>query len=277
MAARPVVLGNRLQRSPMTSISATGDPITRMIERVVPRQIPNIDFHENPMWRYYEMSNEQRDEAGITGLATALPDDMGTANRDIGAYQSGLMRFGAKHNDIYPILADMIRWAAGLPSRRDTGPVIEILEGAGSLLCCSAMPIHRRRGPSGLRKPSHDSGRRKYPWSMAFWWPWLKPPRPSPVGAARTSRGKQRDSLRVNVDSIPDQIRAGARNVYQRPDYLCGFCEHSLLRICKAGVFRQPSGLARAPSGPTARAALRPIASAGLPNIQPIPATTRRP
>jgi len=32
--------------------------------------------------------------------------------------QGGFMRFGAKHNDIYPILSDMIRWATGLPSRR---------------------------------------------------------------------------------------------------------------------------------------------------------------
>jgi hypothetical protein len=29
------------------------------------------------------------------------------------------MRFGAKHNDIFPILSDMIRWKTGLPSRRD--------------------------------------------------------------------------------------------------------------------------------------------------------------
>jgi hypothetical protein len=27
------------------------------------------------------------------------------------------MRFGAKHNDIYPILGDMIRWKIGLPNR----------------------------------------------------------------------------------------------------------------------------------------------------------------
>jgi hypothetical protein len=27
------------------------------------------------------------------------------------------MRFGNKHNDIYPILADMIRWKLDLPNR----------------------------------------------------------------------------------------------------------------------------------------------------------------
>ena len=27
------------------------------------------------------------------------------------------MRFGAKHNDIFPLLADMIRWELNFPSR----------------------------------------------------------------------------------------------------------------------------------------------------------------
>ena len=82
--------------------------------------IPEMDFsHENPMWRYYEMSEGERLDAGLSGLATYLPDDGGTANRDIGSMQSGFFRFGAKHNDIFPILADMIRWKLGLPSRRE--------------------------------------------------------------------------------------------------------------------------------------------------------------
>lgn len=80
--------------------------------------IPAIDFsHSNPMWRYYQLTPEQRDEEGLTSLAAYLPEDSGTANRDIGSMQGEFMRFGAKHNDIYPILSDMIRWKAGLPSR----------------------------------------------------------------------------------------------------------------------------------------------------------------
>lgn len=80
--------------------------------------IPTIDFsHSNPMWRYYELTPEQREEHGLTSLAAHLPEDKGTANRDIGSMQGGFMRFGAKHNDIFPILSDMIRWKVGLPSR----------------------------------------------------------------------------------------------------------------------------------------------------------------
>ena len=85
-------------------------------------RLTDIDFsHDNPMWRYYQMSPEERAAHGLTGLAQYLPTDEG-GNRDIGAYQASVMRFGAKHNDIYPILADMIRWRLGFPSRRgDTG------------------------------------------------------------------------------------------------------------------------------------------------------------
>jgi hypothetical protein len=83
-------------------------------------KIAEIDFsHSNPMWRYYEMSESQREEHGLGGLATYLPEDTGYANRDLGLHQNGLMRFGAKHNDIFPLLADMIRWATGLPTRRE--------------------------------------------------------------------------------------------------------------------------------------------------------------
>jgi hypothetical protein len=81
----------------------------------------SVDFtHDNPMWRYYQMSDEERTRPELSGLATYLPDSglvTPDSNRDLGAYQGGLMRFGAKHNDIYPILADMIRWKMRLPNR----------------------------------------------------------------------------------------------------------------------------------------------------------------
>lgn len=74
--------------------------------------------HEDPMWRYYQLNAEDRKNYGLEGLAEYLPGDDG-ANRDLGAYNetARVMRFGAKHNDIYPILGDMIRWRLGLPKR----------------------------------------------------------------------------------------------------------------------------------------------------------------
>lgn len=82
-------------------------------------RLTDLDFsHSNPMWRFYEMSESERRENGIDGLTAYLPPE-GTGNRDIGAYDAatGVMRFGSKHNDIFPLLGDMIRWRLGLPSR----------------------------------------------------------------------------------------------------------------------------------------------------------------
>lgn len=77
-----------------------------------------VDFsHENPIWRYFDLSAEAVEDAGLKGLAAWLPPTDTGANRDVGSFQGGFMRFGAKHNDIYPIIGDMIRWQVGLPNR----------------------------------------------------------------------------------------------------------------------------------------------------------------
>ncbi len=84
-------------------------------------KLPDLDFsHTNPCWRYYELSETERSDLGIDGLKNYLPKD-DSSNRDLGNYDknSQWMRFGAKHNDIYPILGDMIRWQVGLPSRHN--------------------------------------------------------------------------------------------------------------------------------------------------------------
>tara|TARA_R110001592_G_scaffold363347_1_gene684667 strand:- start:2278 stop:3705 length:1428 start_codon:yes stop_codon:yes gene_type:complete len=79
--------------------------------------LSDVDFsHGNPMWRYYELTPEERNRFGLDGLSNYLPSAEG-GNRDVGSYQGGYMRFGAKHNDIYPIIGDMVRWKLGLPSR----------------------------------------------------------------------------------------------------------------------------------------------------------------
>jgi hypothetical protein len=81
--------------------------------------ITDIDFsHENPIWRYYQLTIEEIDQYGLKDLENYLPDNS-TGNRDVGNYdvETGWMRFGSKHNDIFPIIGDMIRWKLNLPSR----------------------------------------------------------------------------------------------------------------------------------------------------------------
>lgn len=81
--------------------------------------IKDVDFsHTNPIWDYYNMSSEARESAGIADLTSYLPATDEGVNRDIGARDGeGRMRFGAKHNDIIPIIGDMIRWSLRLPNR----------------------------------------------------------------------------------------------------------------------------------------------------------------
>ena len=82
-------------------------------------RLPSVDFsHKNKMWNFYNLTPGEKIDAGLKGLEHYLPDEVAGVNRDIGSMQGEYMRFGAKHNDIFPILADMIRWATGLPSRR---------------------------------------------------------------------------------------------------------------------------------------------------------------
>ncbi len=81
--------------------------------------IPELDFsHTNPMWRYYLFAEDERDRR-FPGLRDYLPSDDVGANRDIGTFDNVAewFRFGAKHNDIFPIIGDMIRWSLRLPNR----------------------------------------------------------------------------------------------------------------------------------------------------------------
>ena len=81
--------------------------------------LPTLDLtHSNPCWRYYQLTDEERD-ALVPGLSDYLPPVGDGANRDIGGWdsQEKWFRFGAKHNDIFPIIGDMLRWSVKLPSR----------------------------------------------------------------------------------------------------------------------------------------------------------------
>jgi hypothetical protein len=81
--------------------------------------IPDLNLrHDNPIWRCYDYEPAER-ERRFPGISTYLPPE-GTGNRDIGGYDSSteLMHFGAKHNDIFPIIGDLVRYELKLPPRQ---------------------------------------------------------------------------------------------------------------------------------------------------------------
>ena len=120
VAAQPVVL-KALAKITYDLIFSNRAPSNgKDIFKKMIANLNNINFsHNNKMWRYYQLSDEERKKE-FQDLSNFLPDQgkiLAEKNRDIGLYQNSVMRFGAKHNDIYPILADMIRWKLGLPNR----------------------------------------------------------------------------------------------------------------------------------------------------------------
>lgn len=117
VAAQPVVLKALAKLTYDYGVGRKADAslLATLLEGIV-----KIDFsHNNPMWRYYQLTPEERLGAGIDGLTRYLPAEDEGFNRDIGNFDriAGTMRFGAKHNDIFPIICDMIRWKLQLPNR----------------------------------------------------------------------------------------------------------------------------------------------------------------
>lgn len=118
VAAQPVVLKALAKLAfDLNFSNRRPDDGTDLFEMLLAK-LDEVDFsHENPVWRFFDLSAEEIEDASLKGLAAWLPPTDTGANRDVGSFQGGFMRFGAKHNDIYPIIGDMIRWQVGLPNR----------------------------------------------------------------------------------------------------------------------------------------------------------------
>jgi hypothetical protein len=80
------------------------------------RKIKTINFsHSNKLWNYYNLSQKEKKE--FDGLDSYLPLISG-GNRDMGKVESGYMRFNIRHNDVAPLIGDMIRFELNLPKRK---------------------------------------------------------------------------------------------------------------------------------------------------------------
>lgn len=119
VAAQPVVLKSLAKLMYDFAYGRDQDPdhLERLFAAI---EEGDIDFsHANPMWRYFEMTPEEK--AGYCpNMADAVTPEEAGINLDLGSYDaaSGLMRFGPKHNDIQRHVGDMIRFKLGLPKRK---------------------------------------------------------------------------------------------------------------------------------------------------------------
>lgn len=127
VAAQPVVLKALAKLTYDFAFGAKQSP--ELLSKLVNGIKNEIDFsHSNLMWSFFELTDEERRKHGLMGLVEYLRSDDG-ANRDIGKRDAkGRMRFGAKHNDIFPILGDMIRWRLKLPNRHAAEQPINVEE-----------------------------------------------------------------------------------------------------------------------------------------------------
>jgi hypothetical protein len=99
--------------------ATAGEDLERLLQG-----LSQVNFsHTNPVWRFYELTEQDRIKQKLNGLRDYLPDG-GDTNRNIGTFdsQNKWMKFGTRHNDIYPIIGDMIRWMLKLPSRTAEKP-----------------------------------------------------------------------------------------------------------------------------------------------------------
>jgi len=119
VAAQPVVLKALAKLVYDFAFSNRKQPGSDFYLDTLLNSMADLDFsHQNPMWRFYELTQDEISSFGLSGLEQYLPDNA-AGNRDVGSLQGGFMRFGAKHNDIYPIIGDMIRWRLKFPKRGD--------------------------------------------------------------------------------------------------------------------------------------------------------------
>jgi len=77
--------------------------------------ISTIDWrHSNPLWSVWLNDSEQAKCAGITPY---LPKDRAKARGEFATIDHNRIRFGVKHNEIAPAIANLIRYALKLPPK----------------------------------------------------------------------------------------------------------------------------------------------------------------
>ncbi len=118
VAAQPVVLKAIAKLMFDFFFGKNSDWMTAENQTKLLSSIATFDFsHSNPLWRFYTLNQIEIAQHGLESLRDYLPTES-EGNRDLGVYSNDEFRFGAKHNDIYPLIGDMIRWKLELPKRK---------------------------------------------------------------------------------------------------------------------------------------------------------------
>ncbi len=78
--------------------------------------VGKIDWrHSNKLWSVWLSDNPERDSPGITPY---LPKDIAKAKGEFATVDHSRVRFGVKHNEIAPAIANLIRYSLSLPAKK---------------------------------------------------------------------------------------------------------------------------------------------------------------
>jgi hypothetical protein len=98
--------------------STDGAAKLEMLNRVLDG-IGTIDWsHANKLWRAWLLDNP---ESTFQGIRKYLPKDMAKAKGEFATIDGNRVRFGVKHNEIAPAVANLIRFALQLPPKKGRG------------------------------------------------------------------------------------------------------------------------------------------------------------
>jgi hypothetical protein len=118
VAAQPVVLKALAKLFFDFFFGKNPDWVTKENQDKLIKGVLQVNFsHNNPMWQFYTLTQAELIENKLESLREYLPIE-NEGNRDLGNFTNNEFRFGAKHNDIHPLIGDMIRWTLQLPKRR---------------------------------------------------------------------------------------------------------------------------------------------------------------
>lgn len=85
--------------------------------------LDTVDFsHTNPLWRYFLMDENEKISNKLLSLSEYYPDDIleKEKTKTFCTYDSEnkIIRFGNRHNDVFPLIVEMIRYSLGLPAKK---------------------------------------------------------------------------------------------------------------------------------------------------------------
>ena len=127
VAAMPVILKALAKTAYMLSTGKNRDD--NQLELFL-NAIPKIDYsHQNPLWRYFNLSDDERIREGLSGVKDYLAEgaEGKFVTKLLSAWnpETRQVKYATAHNDVFPVLGDLIRYQVRLPPRKHRVAIVK--------------------------------------------------------------------------------------------------------------------------------------------------------